>query len=56
MKKLYRAEEVSKMLSVSVPTIWRWVNLGLFPKPKKIGLRTTVWEKDQLDEYFNLGG
>ena len=52
MQKFYRANKVAEILSVSEPTVWRWTQLGLLPKPRKIGLRTTVWEKGALDEYI----
>jgi predicted DNA-binding transcriptional regulator AlpA len=47
-----RANEVSEIFSVSTSTVWRWAQLGLLPKPRRIGLRTTVWEKGTLDEYI----
>jgi len=52
MQSLYRVSEVSKILSVSQSTIWRWTKAGLFPKPKKIGGRVTVWTRDSIEEFI----
>ena len=52
MKKAYRVTEVSKIVGVSETTIWRWTKKGLFPKPKKLGRRVTVWTKDSIDNYL----
>lgn len=52
MQTFYRVKEVSRLLGVSNSTIWRWVKLGIFPKPKKIGLRVAVWGKDQIEAFI----
>lgn len=38
-------------LPVSRVTIWRWVKLGVFPKPVKLGEATTVWKISEIDEW-----
>jgi prophage regulatory protein len=35
--KLLRKAEVSEMVGLSYPTIWRWVRDGKFPAPRTIG-------------------
>ena len=37
------------LLPVSPATIWRWVQMGKFPKPFKLGPNTTVWDLDQVE-------
>ena len=34
---LYKIEEVSEKFKCAPSTIWRWIALGDFPKPLKIG-------------------
>ncbi|HEY9069530.1 MAG TPA: AlpA family phage regulatory protein [Candidatus Ozemobacteraceae bacterium] len=33
---------------VSPSTLWLWVKLGRFPKPIKLGPRTTVWRVEDI--------
>jgi predicted DNA-binding transcriptional regulator AlpA len=40
------------ILPVSVPTIWRWVAEGNFPKPIKLGPKTTVWNLDEIEVFL----
>jgi len=40
------------ILPVSPATIWRWVRDGKFPQPFKIGVRTTVWNYDDIQAYI----
>jgi prophage regulatory protein len=40
------------ILPVSPATIWRWVRDGKFPQPFKIGVRTTVWNYDEIQAYI----
>ena len=56
--RVYRLHQISStkklagLLPLSKATIYRWVKLGLFPKPFKIGLRASVWEASKIDEYI----
>jgi len=36
-------------------TLWRWINAGLFPKPRQVGPDGSgnVWLESELDEFFN---
>jgi hypothetical protein len=37
---------------VAPATIWRWVKLGTFPAPVKLGgPQTTAWRVDELDAW-----
>lgn len=43
-----RVCQVLQMFPISRTTLWRKVNAGEFPKPHKLGPRTTVWDMDEL--------
>lgn len=55
--RLYRVNQLAStpdkagLLPVSKNTIWRWVAEGKFPAPRKIGVRTTVWDAEAV-EFF----
>jgi prophage regulatory protein len=49
MVKLVRAKEIADAKSVSVSTVWRWVQAGILPKPVRLTQRTTVWNADEVD-------
>lgn len=46
-----RLPQVLLMFPVSRTNLWRLVKSGTFPKPKKIGPRTSVWDIGELREY-----
>ena len=48
--KFMRIEDISKMLSISAPTIRRLVAANNFPKPYKIGLRANGWLLSDIEE------
>jgi predicted DNA-binding transcriptional regulator AlpA len=39
------------MLPVSPATIWRWIGVGKFPAPFKIGC-ITAWYADEIDAFI----
>jgi len=43
--------EVAQRHSVSVSTIWRWVNKGQFPKPIKLSPGCTRWRISDIQEW-----
>ena len=38
-----QAQLVPTIIPISPATLWRWVKLGRFPAPHKLGPRTTAW-------------
>jgi predicted DNA-binding transcriptional regulator AlpA len=40
------------MLPVSAPTIWRWVKLGRFPAPIRLGPQITAWPLEAVDAFL----
>lgn len=47
-----RISDVTERLGVAPCTIYRWIALGLFPKPERIGGRSVGWVEAQLVEYI----
>lgn len=41
-------EAVCAMMSVSKPTVWRWVKRGILPAPFKIGSQTVRWRVEDI--------
>jgi prophage regulatory protein len=50
--RFIRLPELITMLSVSKPTIWRWVSQGKFPKPTKLGERTSAWSVADVEQWI----
>jgi predicted DNA-binding transcriptional regulator AlpA len=38
-------------LPVSHATIWRWVKLGEFPPPVRLGPQTTAWRMEDIERW-----
>jgi prophage regulatory protein len=57
-KRYIRISEIASrpghegMLPVSAPTIWRWVKLGTFPPPIRLGPQTTAWPVEAIEEFI----
>ncbi len=52
INQYYRVGHVAQYLGIGVSTIWyRAQHDPQFPKPFKLGERTTVWSKNELDSY-----
>lgn len=43
MPELASTPKKRGMLPVSANTIWRWVRIGYFPRPIKLGPQITAW-------------
>jgi predicted DNA-binding transcriptional regulator AlpA len=39
-------------IPASPATIWRWVKEGNFPRPIKLGPKTTVWNLDEIEVFL----
>lgn len=52
--KMWSVKEVAEYLDVSVKTVWRYVEAGKFPKPKKYpGGRAIRWDPKKIEAWFN---
>lgn len=49
--KYLRLPAVRARYGIGASTIWRWVNQGFLPRPKKLGPRTSAWSIAELDEF-----
>lgn len=47
-----RVKVVSKLLGVSVPSVWRYARLNLIPAPKTIGPNATGWNVGEIRDYL----
>lgn len=50
--KLYTMKEVCGLLKKSRTTLWRWIRLGHFPQPLKIGPNSLAWTEDQVTQWI----
>ena len=55
-KRFLRCKRVAERCDTSPSTVWRWAHEPRFahlnfPKPIKLGPKTTVWDEDELDRY-----
>lgn len=49
-----RAKEAASYLGIGVSSLWRKAKIDpTFPKPIKLGERTTVWRLSDLDTWLN---
>ncbi len=44
------AEEVAALLGVHRSTVWRWLDRGLIPSPRRIGGRT-LWLRADVESF-----
>ena len=47
---------IDPLVAVSRSTWWRWISENRAPKPLRIGSRTTVWKKSDIDAFIALSG
>lgn len=52
VKVLERLNLVSQRTGRSRSAIYRDVELGIFPKPVKIGARAVAWNSDEIDAWI----
>jgi prophage regulatory protein len=51
-QQIYKVSELSEQLSLSIPTIYRMSAVGEFPKPIKLGKRSSGWLKSEVDQWL----
>ena len=51
-RMIYGRREVQELLGVSRPTLYRWLKLGTFPRPIKIGPQKIAWRRADIVEWI----
>lgn len=51
-----RIKEVLALIPVGRSTLWARVKAGTFPKPIKLGTRTTAWKAEDIREFIHKAG
>lgn len=54
--KLLRVKQVLEVIPVAKSTIWQWVKEDRFPKPIKLGGKTTVWKMSEIQRFVETVG
>ena len=51
-----RLPQILKLIPVSKSSIWAWIAKGDFPKPCKLGPRTTAWKTSDVWAWIESRG
>lgn len=49
--RFIRDIDLAQRYKVSRATIWSWVRIGVFPRPRRIGPSTTRWDIADIERY-----
>lgn len=52
MEKLMNREQVAEAVGLSIPSLYRLMGKGHFPRPLKIGLRSVRWRESDVREFL----
>lgn len=50
-RRYLRERALASQLSVHRSTLRRWVAHGLMPAPIRLGLRTVVWDAEEIEQW-----
>jgi excisionase family DNA binding protein len=50
--ELLTSQQVAERLAVSVRTLWRLVDRGVFPQPIRYNRKLVRWKSGDIDHYF----
>jgi prophage regulatory protein len=50
---LLSLKEVMEMTGQARSSIYYWMSIGHFPKPKKVGLRSVAWIREDVQKWLN---
>ena len=54
--RLVRLPELKALLGgVSTASVYRWVKLGILPKPQRIGVRGVGWRLSEIEQLIRDG-
>jgi prophage regulatory protein len=51
-KSILRAADVASVLSISLPTLYRWIRNGLFPEGIDYGPHCVGWERKTVEDWI----
>jgi len=54
-ERLLRIKEVLKRVPIGKSSWWKGVKDGRYPKPVKLGTRTTCWRESDINDLINKG-
>lgn len=43
---------IPDLLPIGKSTLWEWIAKGIFPKPRKIGPRVSVWDAQEVFDFI----
>lgn len=49
-------KQISEMLCIGRRTLWRWVQNGDFPQPKRLSPGTTRWLMSEVEAWIKAKG
>jgi prophage regulatory protein len=52
-KTILRAVDVASILGVSLPTLYRWIRGGSFPRGFKYGGNTVGWTRETVESWIS---
>ncbi len=47
-----RVGAVAKIAGISKPSIYRLMKLGMFPRPRRVGLAAVAWSSKEIVEWL----
>lgn len=50
---LLNRKQVESMTGLSRPTIYRWMPLGKFPKPLRLGVKKVAWKQADIQAWID---
>jgi len=48
-----RLPQILELIPIGKSTLWLWVKQGKFPKPFKLGQRTTAWRVEDVNLFIS---
>lgn len=52
MDKLLNREQVAEAVGLSIPSLYRLMSKGHFPRPLKVGLRRVMWREGDIRKFI----
>ncbi len=50
--RILRKKEILENVGISAPTLWRWVQAGIFPKPISMGGGLPGWLESEYRQWL----